>query len=95
MPLKRRVPKGRAFVPSPELLDFYRHAFDLKSSCLHREDGHLTEDYLTLWHRVHELCGLQPWDKSPLDVEEGELSDYAARAIEIKPEIEAALLEYA
>ena len=100
MPVKRRLPKAKAFVPSAELLDLYRRALELKASGRHREpspfseDGHPSEQYSALWHRIHDLCGFTPWNQSVLDVLDGDTSDFAARASEIKPIIEAALLEH-
>src|SRR4051812_122050 len=100
MPVKRRVPKAKVFVPSPELLELYRRALELKASGHHREpspfseDGHSTEEYSALWHRIHDLCGLRPWDANPLDVEEGGVWGYPARPAPKTPETGAALLKY-
>ena len=97
MPVKRRTPKGRQFVPSDELVELYRRARAMEIAGLDREpsphcvEGYWTEEYLDLRRRIHRLCGLKPWNKDVLDVREGDTSDYAAAALEIKPAIEAAL----
>jgi hypothetical protein len=99
MPVKRRTPKGRQFVPSDELLDLYHRARVMEIAGLDREpspysaDGQPTAEYLEIRSRIRRICDFRPWNESVLDVREGDTSAYAARGLEIKPIIEAALKE--
>ena len=99
MPVKRRTPKGRQFVPSEELLELYRRARALEIAGLNREphpysaDGYWTDEYVDIHNRIHPLCDLKPWNQNVLDVREGDTTEYVARGLEIKPAIEAALKE--
>jgi hypothetical protein len=91
MPVKRRLPKARAFVPSPELLKLYRRARFLESNDgVYSWDGHLTDEYRELRDRIDTLCGFAPWNQNILDVREGDTSDYAERGLEIRPVIDSA-----
>jgi hypothetical protein len=67
MPVKRRLPKARAFVPSPELLKLYRRARFLESNDgVYSWDGHLTDEYRELRDRIDTLCGFALGTKTSL-----------------------------
>src|SRR5262245_30471281 len=65
MPVKRRNPKARRFVVTPETLALWRICEELLADGSGQSDGENREEYLDLSSKFSLALGLTPWDHSP------------------------------
>jgi hypothetical protein len=81
-------------VPTAEILALYIKGRELQAARLAYappDYPRRTPEYLEVWLRLHDLCGLMSWQESPLDAAKGN-GDMCGRSILMRRAIERELL---